>query len=384
MGSPGVGGTLSAASDVNFNNPQDGQYLRRSGGMWVNQTGSSGGSANAGYICLDDMSGSTDDAKMANAMSYIAAQSRKPTLVLSNRSHTFANTYPLNINGFRLSGPLGGMEREFRTQCQVNCPAGGLFSVSSGNKDFSIRGISFQGSGQWLKTFAVDASQGILTDFDLSDCGFVGFSSIITGTVLRAHIGNIYVNSATGTQFNLGGSDSTLFDGMNFMSTGSSAPLSSTTPFVSMYMSASTVGRVYCTPVGGYALRITGSHGGLIVRDYMSDGTGHQGSAGAQLAGIQQTGGEIVYENIWVFGSNISGGSQAQVTVTGGSAVFDKPRFPGAMDGTNSTWTGAAIYTTVPIRVLSPMAPNGGSKILRQSTSGLIYCDDSSWTITTG
>jgi len=36
MGSIGVGGSLSAASDVNLNNPASGQSLRRVGAYWVN------------------------------------------------------------------------------------------------------------------------------------------------------------------------------------------------------------------------------------------------------------------------------------------------------------------------------------------------------------
>ncbi|GEM_PF-4553627 len=56
MGSPGVGGTISAASDVNFSNIQEGQYLRRTGGMWSNSNGPSTG----GAITLADIpAGST-------------------------------------------------------------------------------------------------------------------------------------------------------------------------------------------------------------------------------------------------------------------------------------------------------------------------------------
>ena len=40
MGSPGVGGTISAASDVSFNNPSEGQVIQRNGSYWVNGTAS--------------------------------------------------------------------------------------------------------------------------------------------------------------------------------------------------------------------------------------------------------------------------------------------------------------------------------------------------------
>ena len=38
MGSPGVGGSLSAASDVVLNNPSDDQVLKREDGYWKNLT----------------------------------------------------------------------------------------------------------------------------------------------------------------------------------------------------------------------------------------------------------------------------------------------------------------------------------------------------------
>ena len=36
MASPGVGGSLSAASDVNLNSPSNGQVLKRDSGYWKN------------------------------------------------------------------------------------------------------------------------------------------------------------------------------------------------------------------------------------------------------------------------------------------------------------------------------------------------------------
>lgn len=333
-----------------------------------------------GTCALDSFIGANDDALLTSALSYAAAQTYKPTILFGNRAHTFTNTYPLSYNGLRISGPLGGMEREFRTTCMAACPSGGLFSFVNGVKDIAVRGISFQGSGQWMKTFPTDNSQGALTDFNLDHCGFFGFASVLTGTVLRAHIGDLYVNGATGTQLNLGGSDSTLFDGMCFMS----GQLPANTPYVSLAMSASDVGRLYCTPQGGYALQITYSAGGLVIHDYMADGTGRSGSTATQQAGIQQTGGlDVIYDRIWVFNCNVAGTSKAQVTVTGGTAVFNMPRFPGANGTTKNGWVGPAIYTTVPIRVCSPRASNGGNPVLQQASAGLITCDDPTWQILT-
>ncbi len=45
MGSPGVGGTISAASDVSFSSPAEGQVIKRSGNYWVNGTAAGAGNA---------------------------------------------------------------------------------------------------------------------------------------------------------------------------------------------------------------------------------------------------------------------------------------------------------------------------------------------------
>ena len=52
MATPGVGGSLSAASDVSLNNPSDGQVLKRDNGFWKNLADSTAGGGSGGRVGL--------------------------------------------------------------------------------------------------------------------------------------------------------------------------------------------------------------------------------------------------------------------------------------------------------------------------------------------
>jgi len=327
-----------------------------------------------GVAPVDGFAGATDDAKLAAALAYAKAQTYKPTIVLANRAYSFVNTYPIDFPGFRLAGPLNGMEREFHNTNQVHCPVAGLFSlVKNVTKDVAISGLSFIGTGQFIVSTPTNASQAILTDATISDCGFFGFSSIYSGTVLRTSIQRIYANALTGSGFVLGGSDCWLFtDGPNYMS----GTLSATTPYVDLkFLSQSEVGRLYVTPQGGYALRVQGSYGGLSINGFMSDGTGRTGGTATQNQGLLITGGtDIRLRDFWCFNVNASGSAKGEIVVTGGTdIVFDSPIFPKSHGGFTAVNTASpCIHTTVPITVINPRAITGHPKVLAQSTAGLI------------
>ena len=60
MASPGVGGSLSAASDVNLNSPSNGQVLKRDSGYWKNLADEGGDPTMGG-----DLSGTASNAQLA-------------------------------------------------------------------------------------------------------------------------------------------------------------------------------------------------------------------------------------------------------------------------------------------------------------------------------
>lgn len=357
--------------------------------------GGSGGVAVFGITALDSFTGATDDVKMANALSYIGAQTYRPTLVLSNRQYNFSNSYPLTTKGFRMSGPLGGLEREFASQCEVKVNGASLFSVdptangSVGAKDFAIQGICFTGNGSnyWLAQVADLAAGPILVDCNISDGGWKNFKTVMQARHLRVSIENMYCNNGTDTQFYLAGSDNNYW-------VRSHGFLSATAMTASQYyirfshMSRSTLGAVYITPQTAPALRIDGSYGDLYIMRTKFDNTGRN-VAGTQSQGpaIQITGGAgISVVDCEFFNTAVLGaGTKGIIQITGGAdhLVSNCTFIGGATQTSTTPTTRPAVYTTVSCKVRGLTAPQGHQKILQQATSGLINNDDTTWTVNT-
>jgi hypothetical protein len=360
--------------------------------------GGGGGSvsfAQLGVVPLDSFTGANDDAKMANALSYISAQTYKPTLVLANRTHTFANNYPLTIKGFRMSGPLGGMEREFSVQCKVNVTGTSLFSVdptataSVGAKDFSIRGITFSGNGSnYFLAPVTDLTAGpILVDATFRDGGWINFKTVMQARHLRVNIEKMYTNAGTDTQFYLAGSDNNYWvEGQSFLS---AVAMTATQYYIRFaHMSRTTLGAVYITPQVSTGVRIEGSYGDLYLVRTKFDGAGRTTSTTWQQGpAIQITGGNgISIVDCEFFNTAVAGAStKGIIQIQGGSDhLVDGCTFIGGSQQTSSTpTTRPAIYTTGSVKVRNLTAPNGHQKILQQSVSGLILNDDTTWTVNT-
>lgn len=351
--------------------------------------------AQLGVVPLDSFSGATDDIKMANAMTYIGAQTYKPTLVLANRSHSFANNYPLTIKGFRLSGPLGGMEREFSSQCKVNVTGTSLFSVdpaatpSAGAKDFQVRGITFSGNGSnyFLAPVADLAAGPILVDATFREGGWINFKTVMQARHLRVHIEQMYTNAGTDTQFYLAGSDNEYWtEGKSYLS---AIAMTATQYYIRFaHMSRTTVGEVYITPQVSPAVRVEGSYGDLYFVRTRFDGTGRNTSTTWEMGpAIQITGGAgIGIVNCQFFNTSVGGaGTKGIIQITGGADhLVSGCNFIGGAAQTSSTpTTRPAVYTTVSCKVRGITAPNGHQKILQQATAGLINNDDTTWTINT-
>jgi hypothetical protein len=333
-----------------------------------------------GVIPLDSFDGDSDDAKMSAALSYLGSQTYKPTLVLTNRSYTFTRTFPLNINGLRISGPMGSMAREFRNTTQVHCPSGGLFSVASGHKDFAISGLSFTGTGMFIKT-----TSDILSDCDITECGFVGFTSVYSGKVLRCNFDRWYVNTAAGTQLDIGGSDSSFFlSGNSFMS----GQIPTGLPYIRLgSLSQTRIGAMYCTPTHGYGLDLdAGSDAeGLEFFGWRQTAYG-QRQGGPTGAGIRIRNGQAVtFHGGVLFNANTDGTAAGDIECWGGADhVFADFQFVGTHEGfTSVNLTAPAIYTEVPIVVRSPRSVGKRPRVLQQARDGLITCDDPTWRIIT-
>jgi hypothetical protein len=345
-----------------------------------------------GCVAFDSFTG-TDVQKWSAALSYLGSQSYKPTLVMSNRFHDLSGANAATLpQGFRLSGPLGGVGREFGSTVLVKCPTGGLLAVS-GAKDFTIQGVSFDGTsnGAFLVPTDQSGSGGVWTDFTVRDCGFRGFGpSFFKGAVTRANFQTWYVNSGRDTQLALGGTDSAMFnDGVSYMSgPGNAADV----PFFDTGGLANTrIGKMYITPTGSYALRVRNGRMGLTFDSFTITSWNHSGTQAVQRAGIIVEGGEgVAFNNLIVFGVNASAQDKGDVVCCGGQGhVFNSPVFIKTYQGFTAPNMASgqqvpAIYTTVPIVVSNPISMGGRPKLLGQSVAGLISCNDPSWKIVTG
>lgn len=340
-----------------------------------------------GMLPFNTCPGTTLAEKWKWALDTIEAAPYKPTLVFANGVYDLrgipARACP---TGFRWTGPLGARGREFRTTCKVILPAGGLFKIST-TKDHQITGLSFEG-GLLFAPIPVDGSKGAWTDLDVTKCGFQGLTRVMEGAMLRANFQEHYINGATQTPLKLGGSDCELY-------TAGTTYVSGKIPATQAYIDTgalanSKIGKAYVTPQVGYALRVANGRNALNFYGFVSDCTGRSPVDSTQGAAIRVEGGEgVAFFGGKVFNANAGNLDPGDVMFTGGhdhivmGMHFQRQVDPAGTGYVAPNVTRAAIYTTVPLWVISPVAVYGRPKVLQQAAAGLIRCNDPSWQIIT-
>jgi hypothetical protein len=324
--------------------------------------------AELGVLPLDSFSG-TDDQKLANALATQAAEPLKPTIVLSARSHTFLGTYPLK-NGLRLSGPLGGYEREFGASCVVNVKGAALFTVPTGGvKDISIRGICFNGTGtnNWL-TPVTDLGNGpIISDMNLRECGWNSFVSVMQARHLRCSIERTYIDNGAGTQLYLAGSDNYYWqEGQSYLS---GHKLTTSDYYLRFsFMSKTLVGGLYITPEVATGVRVDGGYGGLRFRGTRFDSSGRTQTTACQGPAMLVTNGSVVVEGCDFLGNAVGTGAQGQLVFSGGydhMAINNQFMGVGSLTppGVPGIYAAASVYTAGNQAVMGGNAVMSGSGI---------------------
>ncbi len=100
----------------------------------------------------------------------------------------------------------------------------------------------------------------------------MGFASVMQARHLRVRIDRTYVNSGTGTQFYLSGSDNYYWQNGGYIS---STTLTAAQYYVWFgHMSRTQVGPLYITPQVATGMRIDGSYGDLVLSGTLFDSTG--------------------------------------------------------------------------------------------------------------
>lgn len=238
-----------------------------------------------GCVYLDSFPGSTDDAKLAAALTFAKAQPYKPAIIFGNRRYDF--TQPIDVySGMRLQGGAPGSTEQVRSGNPIpgaihlniggnrgwlRFPNGNVFGVNIG-------GLSFNGNSSTRWADVNTASNVVTSVFE--DLSFTGFLSIFGSTTsihaftISTFRGFWNINNGRDLQFNIGGSDCSFWEtgSVNLDSpTGYRPDGSYLLSFTSM--SKTTVGPVYLTAERSAGLRIQNSASGqLIIRSMRIEG----------------------------------------------------------------------------------------------------------------
>lgn len=111
-----------------------------------------------GKVALDSFTGGSDDANLALAMTYAAAQTHPPIIMLSNKSYAFTTARTL-YSGFRLMGALQGISNSE------------LGDVNMATK------VTLSTTGTWLNVSGGDVFDGYIGGFTViggPSTGFLG------------------------------------------------------------------------------------------------------------------------------------------------------------------------------------------------------------------
>ncbi|WP_329520495.1 hypothetical protein [Spirillospora sp. NBC_01491] len=351
-------------------------------------------------VPLDAFDG-TDDQRLQAAMAYASAQTRPPAIVLSTRTHSFTGGPYEMYNGLRLVGSLGNVEREFSAtgpQCVVTVGGSALLSVPSGGvKNVFVSGIQFRaanGTVNWLTPTTNLDSGPIIQDATFQDLAWVGFATVMHARHLRVRIDRTYTNNSTDTPFKLAGSDNYYWQNGGYLS---STQLAASKFYVWFtHMSRSQFGPLYITPEKATGIRIDGSYGGFVFSGTLLDSTGRSATTACQGAAILVTGGKgLVFDKLWFFNNCVNPSStgrspqdKGQVHLRGSTSevLLSGCQWAGGASQTVVTPSGTpAIYAATGVtgvKVVGPIAPAGGTKLLQQQSSGIVSkaaADD--WTL---
>jgi hypothetical protein len=387
------------------------------GSAIINATAVGSGGTEPGVIEFDDPSftGSTDDDRLDEIMSYAAAQTQKPTIRLRYGITTLTRGHDL-YTGFALVGAGGGVPVEqirsgnpyaSRVNVRLTGTAGSTFCLRLNQAQthrVSIQNISWEGntSSSWIGSTNTGY---VLWTSTLRDLAFSAFYSVLGSRqykLLNTAIlcdGWWNVNNAHDVSIHMGGSDSILWVGSNFLLDSPTSLNAAVNCHMWMdYQEKTIVGGGFITgEQEPAAIRVSGgtSTDGLTFYGVRAEGR----NAGAPSYGstIRIEGGEVTFRDCWIAygyadpGSSGRTGEGGVVSVLGGSATFDGCGFA-ASTGNNTEAspylfaTGAStkvrirnqrvIGTNVPyVKAVSGATINADDTVVPVTGTSLV-CDD--------
>lgn len=389
MGSPGVGGSLSAASDVVFNSPVDGQVIQRSGGFWVNGAGGGGSVVPTSILQIDDFPGANDNAKHVAAWNAARSASRKPILQYPSRTFGPLTTPIAAFSGMRAIGPDANGSDGPKNQeigggnfvphkVNVSCGTGtsSLFVQSGTIQEVIFANISFAGTSgsQWWHN--VDGSTYSIYPGLFHSLSFDGFNTVLGNAAQKFTVtqvvfsGHWTVLNYQLTPLHIGGSDNSLWMSgyLNSNSPGAASGINGNgNPIIHFdYLEKSNIGYMFITAENDWlGMRVTGP----IARAISIYGGTFEGRASTNPATrpvIDITGGHVM-----MYSPDIGYVTTANGAITQSAGVFEcySPHYRKA---SSAAATFPMLYQTGGIaHVTRPLSADGNAIRIRWKDAAL-------------
>ena len=346
------------------------------------QTATPGIAAAGGVVQMDSFSGANDDAKLAAAMTYAAAQSYIPAIQLPARSVTFNTGGLTPYSGMRIIAPsgsdghkspelAGGKYTNHRVILNVGTGASSWFNGTATFFDIYIGNIAFANPGR-NGQFWNQPNTATLYGCQFHGLSFYGFEYIFGNPSVPCAVTQVTftgpweVVAFTKTAFTLVGSDNDFWSsGYLNISTGDIAP-SSGTPIISMpLMEKTKIGYTYITASPGWVGASFGG-GGHACSWYGPTFEG-LGSNPASYPLLNVSGGYLtIYGGRFHYLKPASGVTGA-ITQSGGQLTLDSPTWD------NSSYVDAFpfVYQTAGhCCLINPVGVNGGNTISFRQSGG--------------
>lgn len=299
--------------------------------------GGTGSTALVGGVALDSFTGTTDDAKLTAALSYVAAQTVKPPIIFANRQYSFSQAGRTVFSGMKLAGPYAHGNQQRAANSIPNdirfSGSGVWWQLASGSVfDVGLYGLSFQGNSG--AQFMAGGSSVLWTSV-FRDLGFNLWGNVLgTPAAKLLMTANLFdgwwnVNNGYGTAFTLGGSDCNLWtDGMLLDSQPSFMPAGQY-HLIASYLQKTTIGPLFitCDQRSGILVQ-GGANGGPLVFCGQGRAEGRNDTTPCYGSNVRIDGGNNTFRDWWIsYGAtNLSGsghtGEGGVITVTGGQTLF--------------------------------------------------------------
>lgn len=341
----------------------------------------SGATAVPGFVLMDSFAGTTDDAKLAAAMSYAAAQTFRPAIMLPARLSTFNVGGLTPYNGMRIIGPLGasgpkdpedGNLANHLVVLNVGSDKSAWFNGTSAVYNVYVGDIVFQEGNPRAQFWNQPLSSGPgLYACQFHGLTFYGFQSVfgspseqcaMTQVTFTGHW--VFANFRN-TVVNLAGSDNDFWSGgYANIQTDQAAPAAGT-PYLALSVGKTKLGYTYLTTVPGWGgVNMTGV--GYAVSWF---GPTFEGTSAnpANYPFLNVSGGYLTVYGGRFHYLNPASGVNGAIVQSGGVLNLDNP-----------SWNDASSNPTFPLvfqtaghcSITNPIGVNNGNKILFRESGG--------------